>query len=127
MFKISKQYRFEASHQLIHHDGKCARLHGHSWVLSVEFEGQTLQDSGPETNMLLDYGNVSKVMKPIIERLDHYHLNDVLHTDSPTSEFLAKWVKDEIFKVWDLKPPPGIRPCAISINETCTSECRLEF
>jgi 6-pyruvoyl tetrahydropterin synthase len=27
---ISKTFKFEAAHSLVHHDGKCSREHGHS-------------------------------------------------------------------------------------------------
>ncbi|NES98612.1 MAG: 6-carboxytetrahydropterin synthase QueD, partial [Desertifilum sp. SIO1I2] len=33
---IYKEFRFEAAHHLPHHDGKCRRLHGHSWVGRVQ-------------------------------------------------------------------------------------------
>jgi 6-pyruvoyltetrahydropterin/6-carboxytetrahydropterin synthase len=29
---IYKEVRFEAAHRLPYHDGKCQRLHGHSWI-----------------------------------------------------------------------------------------------
>lgn len=99
MYYLQKSFKFEASHQLVHHDGKCRRLHGHSYVLIVELSGADLQTRGPATNMLCDFGQVSKVVKPLIEsHLDHHHLNDTLKTDSPTAEFIAKWVYDQIEK-----------------------------
>ncbi|GCA81549.1 6-carboxy-5,6,7,8-tetrahydropterin synthase [Microcystis aeruginosa NIES-2521] len=29
---IYKEFRFEAAHHLPHYEGKCRRLHGHSWL-----------------------------------------------------------------------------------------------
>jgi 6-pyruvoyltetrahydropterin/6-carboxytetrahydropterin synthase len=39
---LAKEFRFEAAHQLPYHDGKCARLHGHSWHGVVYVAGDTL-------------------------------------------------------------------------------------
>ncbi len=120
MFKLEKSFRFEASHQLHHHDGKCKRLHGHSWNMSVEIQADSLQADGPQKNMVMDFYDISKAVKPLLENyLDHYHLNDTLKTDSPTTEFIARWVYDK------LKPElPGI--AAVTVHETCTSLCRYE-
>jgi 6-pyruvoyltetrahydropterin/6-carboxytetrahydropterin synthase len=118
MFSGRKEYTFEASHQLVDHDAKCARLHGHSWKFALEWQGESLVESGPKRNMLLDYGDVSKVVKPVIEsHLDHHHLNETLATDMPTSEFLARWLFERFAPVI-----PGLT--AVIVNETCTSEAQ---
>lgn len=99
MFILQKTFKFEASHQLVHHDGKCRRLHGHSYTLGIELAGEALQKNGPGANMLCDFGQVSKAVKPLLEsHLDHYHLNESLDTDSPTAEFIAQWVYERLEK-----------------------------
>src|SRR2546423_1069997 len=67
---LRKIFRFEASHVLPRHSGKCSRLHGHSWILHVETEGKVNQ----ETGFVMDYADMSAAVKPLIERLDHRHL-----------------------------------------------------
>lgn len=67
---LRKTYRFEASHILPLHAGKCSRLHGHSWVLHVWVEGKINQ----ETGFVKDFAEISDVVKPIVELLDHRHL-----------------------------------------------------
>lgn len=67
---LRKLFRFEASHVLPKHPGKCSRLHGHSWVLHVETEGQR----NTETGFVMDYADMSAAVKPIVEKLDHRHL-----------------------------------------------------
>lgn len=120
MFILTKKFRFEASHQLAGHDGKCARLHGHSWTLTVEVSGDELIQTGPKAGMLVDYGHLKAIVEPIIEAsLDHWHLNQTLATNRPTSEFVARWAFDHI------KPAlPQLR--AVTIGETCTTACRYE-
>lgn len=116
---LRKKFTFEASHQLMNHDGKCRRLHGHSWVMWVEIIGNEIQ-SGEKENMLMDYTEIKKIVNPLVgEVLDHHHLNDTLLEDMPTSEYLAMFV----FKT--LKPDLPLLN-AIEIEETCTSMCRYE-
>lgn len=97
MFTLRKSFNFEASHILPEHKGKCARLHGHSYQVTLEIEGGSLGRSGPSKNMLIDFQDVSRVMRPVLEEsLDHRHLNDTLDCDSPTAEFIARWIFDRV-------------------------------
>jgi 6-pyruvoyltetrahydropterin/6-carboxytetrahydropterin synthase len=117
-WRIAKTFRFEAAHHLPHHDGKCARVHGHSWVAVVEVTADTLVTGGPKTGMVVDYGDISVAVDPIVEaHLDHYDLNDTTGLADPTSEALAQW----LFRALD-PLLPGLS--AVTIRETCTSECR---
>lgn len=117
---ISKSFPFEASHRLPNHDGKCARLHGHSWVLTVALRSHKLIEEGAKQGMVTDYYDVGLVVKPFVEQhLDHWHLNDSTGLTNPTSENLCKWIFGR------LKPrlPSLMR---VSIAETCTSEASYE-
>lgn len=115
MFEIEKTFKFEAGHQLIHHDGKCSTPHGHSYSLSVRVRGIALNDSGPKKNMILDFCEISKAVAPLInDYLDHKWLNDTLESDSPTAEYIARWIFQK------LKPRlHGLY--AVKISETATS------
>jgi 6-pyruvoyltetrahydropterin/6-carboxytetrahydropterin synthase len=114
---LEKEFRFEASHQLPEHDGKCSRLHGHSWRGRLVCQGDRLQESGPKEGMLVDFSEMGALIKPIVEeKLDHWHLNESLGMRSPTSEAIAKWIFDQV------KPKlPSL--VAVMIEETCTSKC----
>ncbi len=88
--QIRKQFRFEAAHVLPHHDGKCSRLHGHSYRLDVTLEGP-LQADGPGRGMVVDFDLLSKVVKAgIIGELDHRSLNELIA--NPTSENVVIWI-----------------------------------
>lgn len=115
MFTLRKRATFEAAHMLPLHDGKCARLHGHSWVVEVELAGPELHSTGPKTGMLVDYYNIGVPLKALVDdKLDHYYLNESTGLQNPTSEALARWVYDRL-----LPHLPLLR--AVTINETCTS------
>jgi 6-pyruvoyltetrahydropterin/6-carboxytetrahydropterin synthase len=117
MWRLRKSATFEASHVLPNHAGKCARLHGHSWKVTVEVTGFSLQEKGSESGMVMDFGYVGNFLKSLVEQhLDHYHLNDTTELANPTSEALAKWV----FDMLHLSIP---ELSAVTIDETCTSSC----
>lgn len=66
MMKIAKEFRWEMGHRLPFHAGKCKNLHGHSYKMLLEFEGDV-----DENGMVLDYYDVKLLINPIIEELDH--------------------------------------------------------
>ncbi len=114
---IGKEFRFEASHQLPNHDGKCARLHGHSWRGVIYVSGNKLATSGAKQGMIMDFGDIKKYLKPLIDDyLDHYHLNETTGLANPTSEAIAKWIYEQLEN-----KIPGL--VAVRIDETCTSQC----
>jgi len=103
---------------LTHHSGKCRRPHGHTYTLEVTLRANELQPSGPSTNMVMDFKDISSLVKPMLEAfLDHHWLNDTLETDSPTVEFLAQWIYRH------LKPQtPNLY--SVTLYETPTSKAR---
>jgi 6-pyruvoyltetrahydropterin/6-carboxytetrahydropterin synthase len=116
-WKISKGFRFEASHQLKLHDGKCANLHGHSYVFYLTLISAELKPQGPETNMVTDYYKLSTFGKHIEDTLDHKHLNDVLGTEMPTAEFIAQWIYREFAAMFHTMA------YSVEVKETESSSC----
>jgi len=113
---IYKEFRFEAAHKLPHHDGKCRRLHGHSWTGRVYVKGNKLIEDGSKQGMLLDFDDIKKYLQPILtDFLDHHYLNETTGLLNPTSEAIAKWV----FEKLEASSLPGLY--SVEIQETCTS------
>ena len=83
---VSKEFKFEASHILPRHPGKCSQLHGHSWRLVVEAWGKVQQ----ETQFVLDYAELKKIVQPLVDLFDHKHLNCFIRY--PSSENVATFV-----------------------------------
>lgn len=119
MFVLKKSFSFEAAHRLPFHKGKCSRLHGHSWKLVVEVRGkQLIKEEVSDHGMVMDYAMIKDKVEPLVEKyLDHHYLNETTKLKSPTSENLCVW----IFKQLKSKIPSLY---AITIFETCTSQCR---
>lgn len=119
MWLIYKEFRFEAAHSLPHYDGKCQRLHGHSWVGRVYIESDRLHKTGPQQGMVMDFAKVKAYLDPLLEDfLDHYYLNETTGLENPTSEAIAKWVFDKL----EAMGLTGIH--SVEIRETCTSGAR---
>lgn len=119
-FTLRKKLTFEAAHRLPLHDGKCARLHGHSWIAWIECAGDTLIKDGPKSGMLVDYGDISAAAALLREDfLDHHFLNETLGLNNPTSEEIARVIYNT------LKPAlPSLQ--AVTVEETCTAQARYE-
>lgn len=99
MYTISKEYHFSASHQLhgLAEDHPCSRLHGHNYIVVVELQSETLNDTG----FVRDYRELDALKKYIDEEVDHRHLNDVLGENATTAEHLAKHFYEWCKVRWD--------------------------
>ncbi|KAB2881442.1 6-carboxytetrahydropterin synthase [bacterium] len=67
--KIAKEFHWEMAHRLPYHRSGCQNIHGHSYRMFVEIEGTP----GPN-GMLMDYGDMKSLVKPIVDELDHAFL-----------------------------------------------------
>jgi len=68
MYRIRKKFRFEAAHVLDSSYSKdCQNLHGHSYIVELFFESIMLNDDA----MLIDFGHIKDIVKPIIDKWDH--------------------------------------------------------
>lgn len=115
MYRISKTVTFDAAHRLSEHDGRCSRLHGHTYTATIVIEAAQPKPTGPKRGMVADFGQVSDVVEAIVDRyLDHRYLNDTVDV-YPTSENLAKWLFGK------LKPDvPNL--AEVTISESCTTQ-----
>ena len=111
---LFKDFNFEAAHRLsnVPEGHKCARLHGHSFMVRIEVTGEV----DPYTGWVMDFSDIKAAFKPILDSLDHYYLNDIEGLDNPTSEVLAHWI-------WQRLKPSLPLLSAIRVKETCTAGC----
>lgn len=87
---IYKKFTFDAAHFLPHvpQGHKCRNMHGHTYTLTAFVEGPLLKKEG----WVIDYADLKKAIKPIIDELDHHLLNEIPGLENPTSEILAAWL-----------------------------------
>ena len=116
MYKISKQFRFSASHILEHlpEEHPCARMHGHNYLVIVHLKSKNLDEYG----FVKDYKKLNSVKQFIDQNLDHRHLNDCLPCH-PTSENIARFLYER-FK------PEIAELYAVEVSETPQTSCIYE-
>lgn len=137
MQTLKKEFRFEAAHRLVKgYQGKCANIHGHSWVGRIEVTRPN--NEWDEVDMLIDFADIKAVIGPEVDALDHscivYEKDDLLSylivhgqryyalPHNPTSEALA----EHLFNVFTEKfNKIGVQVVSLTIEETCTSACTV--
>ncbi len=113
--EVFKEFGFEAAHRLpnVAPDHKCARLHGHSFRVSVHVEGEV----GEESGWVVDFAEISAACAPLHDALDHRYLNEVEGLENPTSEEVARWI-------WERLESELEGLSLVEVRETCTAGCR---
>ena len=112
--ELVRDFGFEAAHWLpnVPEGHKCRRVHGHSFRGEVAVRGPV----DPQTGWVMDFADLRRAVEPLVERLDHYMLNDVEGLENPTSERVAIWF-------WTRLAPELPLLHRVTIRETCTSRC----
>ena len=125
--KVAKEFRWEMGHRLPEHFGNCKNIHGHSYKMIVEFEGEMNKEE-----MIVDFYDVDKMIKPLIDKLDHAFMvntHDKVVVEflekikskmlivefNSTVENICKFVLNEIKK---FELPKNIRSVSVKIYET---------
>ena len=93
MITCSKSYRdIPLSHRQPFHSGKCSRLHGHSWAITLNFEARELDKNG----FVIDFGDLHFIEDWIDENLDHGIL---LCTNDPQRAALLDLEKKGLMRI----------------------------
>ena len=79
--KVSKRFRWEAAHRLPWHEGPCRFVHGHSYRMMVELEGEPTADTPGGGAMLIDFKHVKRLLMPLVDAMDHATLIRESDTD----------------------------------------------
>ena len=112
--EIFKEFTFEAAHRLPHvpNGHKCGRLHGHSFRVTVYVEAPV----DPQLGWVMDFADIKLAFNPLLDRLDHYYLNEIEGLENPTSENLVCWI-------WERLRPRLPELSKLVLSETCTTGC----
>lgn len=73
VIRITKEFKFEMAHALLHYDGPCRNIHGHSYYLYVTLTGKPItDDQHPHNGMVMDFTLMKNLIKGnITDQLDH--------------------------------------------------------
>lgn len=110
--QIYKIFNFEAAHALpnVPEGHQCKEIHGHSYQAKIVIEG----DTQPPLDWVVDFADIKKIVKPVIDRLDHHYINAIEGLENPTCENIAIWI-------WNKVKPDLPQLKRIELKETPTS------
>ncbi len=95
IFYLTKTFTFDSAHNLIKYNGKCERLHGHTYRLDVTIQGRLNSEE-----MVLDFVEFKSIVKDnVIDLIDHTYLNDIL--EQPSTENLVLWIWNKLSPLFD--------------------------
>ncbi len=139
MFRVTRQYRFAASHRLHAAQlgeeenralyGKCNNPHGHGHNYVVEISARGPAD--PVTGRAVDTARLDRlVAREVLEPFDHRNLNDGVEAFSsavPTSENLAVEIWRRLERNWNSEfPETWPRLQKVRIAETARNIFEIE-
>jgi 6-pyruvoyltetrahydropterin/6-carboxytetrahydropterin synthase len=127
VISICKSFDFCYGHFLPGHSGKCANMHGHNSRVEVEVRtptGQLVYSPFVYPGMVMDFGDLKKIVGEIIDRLDHKTLNilPVFKDATPTAEHIAMYLFSQINTLL----PDGIVLSRIRVSETLDSWAEIK-
>lgn len=91
MYILKAEHSFDSAHFLANYDGKCGNIHGHRWRVEVEVESQTLLSGGQLDGMVIDFGDLKKDVKILVDYYDHAL---IIQKDTMRKETLEFIVED---------------------------------
>ena len=114
MYKLKVRAEFEAAHRLSGYEGKCSRLHGHSWLVEAEVEGERLNSLG----LLVDFKDLRLALKNTLDQWDHQYLNELpdFAGVNPSAENMARLVFNGLAAAPLFKE--GVRLAAVNVWES---------
>jgi 6-pyruvoyltetrahydropterin/6-carboxytetrahydropterin synthase len=92
--ELVRTFYFDAAHHLSAAPAghKCRQLHGHSYRVDIHIAGPVDEQYG----WLMDFGDLKRVVDPIIDSLDHSNLDEIDGLENSTAELLSKYLWDRI-------------------------------
>lgn len=71
MYILKAEQSFDSAHFLAGYEGKCSNIHGHRWRVEIEIKSQGLVKDGQLDGMVIDFGDLKKAVKDMVDYYDH--------------------------------------------------------
>jgi 6-pyruvoyltetrahydropterin/6-carboxytetrahydropterin synthase len=88
MYRLRIEAEFDSAHKIEGYEGKCARLHGHTYKVEVFV---VAKEVGP-IGISLDLRLLKEKLRKITEKLDHSFLNELEDLGNPTVENISRYI-----------------------------------
>ncbi len=115
--------RISAGHRIMHHDGKCARPHGHNYEITVDVTGHLtdegwIVDKGTVTDLVDDWDHRFLVEEgdPLIEAFERSGDADALVVleHPPTAEVMSVLLERRLLEAF----PENVSDVSVTVRET---------
>lgn len=112
--RLVRDFAFDAAHRLpcAPPGHACGRVHGHSFGVQIACEGEI----DPEAGWLIDFAEIERALRPLLDQLDHQYLNEIEGLENPTAEHIARWI-------WVRLKPRLPLLAQVTVAEKSTSRC----
>ena len=96
VYTVSAQAHYDAAHFLRNYQGKCAKLHGHRYVVEAVVQLTELDASG----IAFDFADLKAALRALAEALDHENLNELPQFEGveTSAENQARYFFEELQK-----------------------------
>jgi len=120
MFFLTIEDTFASAHQLRNYKGKCENLHGHNWKVVLKVKGNFLNES----DLVIDFNDLKKILKTILQDLDHQNLNKISPFDkkNPSSENISLYIFERAEELL-AKIDPKVMVDSVTVWESERSRC----
>ncbi|UCH78332.1 MAG: 6-carboxytetrahydropterin synthase [Candidatus Coatesbacteria bacterium] len=112
-YEIKVEDHFAAAHALRGYGGACERRHGHNFKVTAVVTAAALDEVG----MSLDFKEVARFLREVLETLDHQDLNELaaFRNTNATAENIATYIYSELAPRFK---SPEVRIARISVEES---------
>jgi len=114
MYRLRIEAKFDSAHKMDGYEGKCAKLHGHTYKVEVFVVAEKVDSIG----ISVDQQVVKEKLGKITDRFDHSFLNDFKEIGNPSMENIARYI---FVTLKDL--PAGAKLEKVRVWETPRSWC----
>lgn len=102
MYILKAEHSFDSAHFLAGYEGKCANIHGHRWKVEIEVQSETLVKGGQLDGMVIDFGDLKKHVKEIVDFYDHA----LIIEEGTMRKETLKCLLEDGFKILEVKFRP---------------------
>ena len=95
------------AHRLHNYEGKCKNIHGHTATVIIDVQGNVEL----ETGMIIDFAKLKKIVKEVLDTLDHrldlFQFDPIAPMPEdyvtrfkviPTAENFSKYIRDQLME-----------------------------
>ena len=116
MYELTVTASLAAAHHLRGYQGKCEKVHGHNYRVEATVAASSLDKTG----LAMDFHDLKRHLKAVVERFDHTDLNEAAEFQAinPSCEILSRVLYQDLARALQ---GTEVRVLRVRVWETDTS------